>query len=504
MNRYLATSLGAGLGLLAATGRAADNIEWHAPRSSTPPQTSNVAPAALVGKPTAGQAPALAIDESQPLPQPTPVTPDLGAPTTVFPPQQSVIVGQPGPIEWHSSHPTISENSSWVPGDESWRAPAPAAATAPKLEVTGEYLLWWSNRPNVGPPLLTTSPPNGVDGVPGAVPGARVLLNAGDVGETFRDGVRIGATWWLDGCTSYGFDGRIFFTGDRSDRVVATSNQFPNGLFRPFTAANPGLPGPFAEQITAPGATAGSFTAVNTSNFWGAEANYRDNIWCSGDCCRLFRVDLLAGFRYLHLDESLSMTEDYTRLQPLIGALAPPLPVEIAGTRVTINDTFATNNDFYGGQIGTVASYRQDRWNVDVRGSVAVGTTHETLDINGGQIRAIPGGPTLALRGGLLALPSNIGSFTRDEFAVVPEVGVTVGYQVTQHWRLFAGYNFLYWSSVIRPGDQIDPVLDVNQIPRFVPAGLTLPGVLPPRPAPQFSQSDFWAQGATLGVEFRW
>jgi hypothetical protein len=490
---------------LAATSVRADNVEWHAPRDRSP-QASVVSPAALIGRPTAAQIPSLTgagVEDPVPLPTPTPVI-ARPLPATTVPPQHSVFVtpefvGPPLP-----SHLIVMDQPASLAGCDSWHAPGTAVAAPPKLEITGEYLLWWSKAPSSGPPLLSTSPPNGANGVPGAVPGSRVLLNAGDVGDTFRDGVRIGATWWLDNCASYGFDGRIFFTGNRTDRFVATSAQFPNGLFRPFRAANPGLPGEFSEQITAPGVASGSFTVANRSDFWGAEANYRDNFWCSGDCGRVFRVDLFGGFRYLHLDESLSMTEDFTRLRALLPPNAPAPPIELAGTRVTINDTFETNNDFYGGQIGTVIGYRQDRWNVDLRGSVALGNTHETLDINGSQLRAIPGGPTLALRGGLLALPTNIGSFTRDQFAVVPEVGLTVGYQLTQHFRLFAGYDFLYWSNVIRPGDQIDRVVDVNNIPRFVPAGLAIPSVLPPRPAVRFSDTDFWAQGATLGIEFRW
>src|SRR5207248_2943861 len=108
-----------------------------------------------------------------------------------------------------------------------------------RLEVTGEYLLWWSRRPNTGPPLLTTSPPVGANGIPGSVPGSAVLLSAGDLGETFRDGARLGVTYWLDDCQTHGFDSRIFYTGNRTDTFQATSTQFPNGLFRPFFIGNP-------------------------------------------------------------------------------------------------------------------------------------------------------------------------------------------------------------------------------------------------------------------------
>ena len=47
-----------------------------------------------------------------------------------------------------------------------------------------------------------------------------------------------------------------------------------------------------------------------------------------------------------------------------------------------------------------------------------------------------------------MALPSNIGHYSRDQFSVVPEVGLNVGYQLTRHVSLSAGYTCIYWSNV--------------------------------------------------------
>src|SRR5262249_15009375 len=109
--------------------------------------------------------------------------------------------------------------------------------------------------------------------------------------------------------------------------------------------------------------------------------------------------------------------------------------------------------------------------------------------------------------GGLLALSSNSGHFERNRFAVVPEAGITVGYQVTDHLKLFAGYNFLFMSNVVRPGDQIDPVLNPHLIPNFIK---TSPGAAGGnnfpfrRPAFQFHETSFWAQGVTAGLEVKY
>jgi hypothetical protein len=393
----------------------------------------------------------------------------------------------------------------WLPGQDPWMTPGAVTGQAPRLQVSAEYLLWWTRAAN-GPALLTTSPPNGVNGVPGAIPGSTVLLSAGDLDDNFRDGMRFGMTYWLDDCASYGFDGRVFFMWSRSDQFEANSSQFPNGLFRPFFIANPlvagGAPvGEFREVVTSPGATAGRFIAENSSRFWGADLNYRDNILCRCGCDWMLRADLLAGFRYLNLEESLTMTEDVVRL-----AANPFFADEGAGTRIVNRETFSTQNDFYGGQLGTAVEFRRNRLSLDLRGTVALGTTRQQLDISGAQVRTLaPSGRVLVLQGGLLALPAaNIGEFSRNVFSVVPEIGLNVGYQVTDNLRAFVGYNFLYWSNVIRPGDQIDRVVDVNRIPRFLPAGVTAPPVFPPRPTPLFNETDFWAQGVNLGVEYRW
>ncbi len=496
MNRHLAGGLGLALSLLASAGRA-DEVVWRAANDKTR-QPSGSAPAVTTARGiTADYGPAAPA---------LPAQNETSPPIQVLPPPAGSETHTQGPPPAASGPIALTDEGMWhAGGDHALCDAGPVASQAPRLEVTGEYLLWWSKGANTGPPLLTTSPPNGANGVPGAVPGSTVLLSAGDVGQNFRDGARFGLTYWLDDCASFGFDGRIFFTGDRTDRFQATSAEFPNGLFRPFFIANPVVPGgpplgEFREVVTAPGSTTGSFSAVNRSQFWGAEANYRDNIWCSCDCGSSFRADLLAGFRYLNLNESLTMTEDVVRVVP-----SAMFPDELAGTHIVNTDRFATYNNFYGGQIGTSVGYRRDRLTVDLRATVALGTTDERLDIEGNQVRTIPGGQTLVLRGGLLALPTNSGDFSRNVFSVVPEIGLNVGYQVTDHIKAFVGYNYLYWSNVIRPGDQIDRVIDINNIPRFVnvPPG-TIPAVFPPRPAAQFNGTDFWAQGVNFGVEYRW
>jgi hypothetical protein len=138
---------------------------------------------------------------------------------------------------------------------------------------------------------------------------------------------------------------------------------------------------------------------------------------------------------------------------------------------------------------------------VDGWGKVALGTNVQLLDISGSQRFVSPSGTVQNFTGGLLAEASNIGHFSHTVFSVVPEVGVNVGYQFMPWLRGFVGYNFLYWSNVIRPGTSIDRGIDVTQIPNFPlnPEPAAVPGR---HPAPLFHEVGFWAQGVTFGLEF--
>jgi hypothetical protein len=107
--------------------------------------------------------------------------------------------------------------------------------------------------------------------------------------------------------------------------------------------------------------------------------------------------------------------------------------------------------------------------------------------------------------GGLLALPgANIGSFNQTKFGVIPEVGVTLGLNLTPNLRFGVGYNFMYVNSVIRPSGLIDPGLDVRRIPNF-PVTPTPPAISGVRPNSfPFRTTDFFVQGVTFSLTWTW
>jgi Putative beta barrel porin-7 (BBP7) len=117
------------------------------------------------------------------------------------------------------------------------------------------------------------------------------------------------------------------------------------------------------------------------------------------------------------------------------------------------------------------------------------------VDIAGSTFVAVPGTATTETAGGLLTQPSNIGGFEHDEFAVVPEFGVNLKYQISCCLEASFGYTLIYFSDVARPGDQVDLRVDPRQI--------TDPAAATPFPAFNFADSDYWVQGINAGLELR-
>ena len=172
-----------------------------------------------------------------------------------------------------------------------------------------------------------------------------------------------------------------------------------------------------------------------------------------------------------------------------------------------LEDFFGTNNQFYGGQVGVRAEWWRNRFYAEARTSLAIGGTAQQLQINGFLVETPPppAAPT-TFAGGLLALPgANIGNYSTGRFSFVAETTLNVGYQFLPRLRGFVGYNFLYWTNVMRPGDQIDRNIDVTRVPRFLPPALLaqIAPLVPPQPAVLFKQTDFWAQGLNIGLEFK-
>ncbi|MGL5094428.1 MAG: BBP7 family outer membrane beta-barrel protein, partial [Planctomycetia bacterium] len=366
-----------------------------------------------------------------------------------------------------------------------------------RFYVRPELLLWWTKNADL-PPLVTASPNGTTRDQAGVLdaPGTTVLYGDGDQDGKLRPGFRLWAGVRLDDCGNCWLDLNAFGLADQDDGDVFAS---PNGtpiISRPFFNVNTGRPD--AELVGLPGVVDGTVTAAHSSEFGGAGAAFRSKLCgccepmsaCGGADQWGYRVEGIAGYRYLKMRDGLSVTENLTARDP--GGLTP------IGTKIDVFDSFQADNQFHGGQLGLATQFTRGRLFVDLFGSVALGVVNQTLDVGGRTTVTQPGANPVSQAGGLLALPSNIGSYSNDEFAVAPEIGFNVGYQMTKNVRASVGYTFLYLSDVLRSGDQIDLGLNPNLIPSG-PGG----GGGAARPGVTLDETDVWAQGLQASLEWR-
>jgi hypothetical protein len=316
-----------------------------------------------------------------------------------------------------------------------------------------------------------------------------VLFSGGSVENNPVSGARLTTGYWFDDQHLLGIEFSGFFLGQRGENFSATSTGTPI-LTRPIIDALTGSES--VEVVAAPNILAGTITVATRSSMFGYESNLRSNFFAGQVCGIDYYVDGILGFRGLGLDESLQVNESLV----VIGGTS--VTASQAGGTYTSEDRFAVQNRFYGGQIGFESEFRWNRWVLGLNSKLALGPTQQMVDISGSTVLTPRGMPPEVSASGVLTEPTNIGHYTRDKFTWAPELGLNLGYQCTDHTRIFVGYNFLYWSDVARPGEQIDRVVNTNQL-----IGPPLTGG-PARPQFTFNGSDFWAQGVNVGIEFKY
>lgn len=344
---------------------------------------------------------------------------------------------------------------------------APPAAASP-FWVEADYLYWTVKGDKI-PPLVST-------GVLGTA-GATVLFGDVAVNDRWRSGGQIKAGYWFDPQHSWGIEGSFFGLQDVSTTFNASSNG-STVLARPFFDVVGGAQN--AMIIASPVLGSGQIAINETSRLWGLSVALRKELCasCAG------RITALVGYRFLRMSDDLVISTNQQGNIPGIGPFAQ-----------AVTDRFGTVDAFSGLDLGLTGEQRFGAWTFEWLGKVAVGANYSTAEVNGATTLSAGGGAPTTFPGGLLALPTNIGNFSQTRFAVVPELALKAGYQVTSQLRIRAGYDLLFWSNVVRPGGVIDTGVNPTQIAGGILAG-------PSRPAPRLDGSDFWAQGIDLGAAF--
>ncbi len=346
--------------------------------------------------------------------------------------------------------------------------------------VRGEYLYWWTDAMDT-PPLVTTSPVGTPPNTSGVLlqPGTQTLLGNSDLGGSGQSGARISFGWWLDPTECRSVEANYFHLGTNTSSFAANSTNTPI-LARPVFDA--GTNSEAAMLVAHPDVLTGAINVDATTELQGAEALFRRRLYQRCDS----RVDFLLGYRFAKLDESLNITQSsvWTATQGQI----------VAGTTKNLFDAFATDNQFHGGELGIAYTQTCNCWSLDATMKMGLGNNHSTVSINGQTINTVPNGGSATFVGGLLAQQTNIGRYERDAFGFIPELTLAARREVTCNLSFSIGYNLMYWTATLRPGDQIDR--QVSQFPPEAPTGTQ-------RPAFDFQSRGFLAQGLNLGLDYR-
>lgn len=395
-----------------------------------------------------------------------------------------------------------------------WCAAASAqeATPPPQFYIGIDYLHMWVKNAPLSVPLVSTGPiattHHGLLGLPGTGADSTVLYGApfapakgGNDSQSFGSspGTRATIGVYLDPGRRYAVEASGFVLSLRSAGYQAQGDAsgypilgvpvhnslayqigsmtiFPGEDSLPFSLPND------PTRTRGNGIITGGVAIKNTIDLWGAGIRgrvslYRDPRW---------DITASAGFRYLSLSEGFRMVTD------IQGVSGP-----YTGQFGEVRDYFTTANHFYGADFGVKVAYRRGPWRAELSAQVAPGLARQTVGVAGGYT-SINFGPQASGPEGIFAQPSNEGRRSSSRFAVVTEAGLSVSYDLTSNIALTLGYEHLYYSSVVRPTDQID---------RNVPKGQTFlqaaPTISTTSPSRRFQTTDFYAQGITLGLQLR-
>ncbi|MBN9119571.1 MAG: BBP7 family outer membrane beta-barrel protein, partial [Planctomycetes bacterium] len=358
-----------------------------------------------------------------------------------------------------------------------------------------------------------------------------------DFGYGAMSGMRLTAGFFGDADRRFGFQIQGFFTEHKPVREkfgdLSNTAGIPT-LARPFIDVNGAssavlLSGPnFGAAIVRVRTDTQTIGVepVGVWNLYRAEPGTR----------RVWSVDFLAGYKFVQLRENL-IINSFSRLDDQIalpvfagGAFGQigqntsivPAQVPLGGTIVggpavvQLNDQFRTTNRFNGAVIGLRTEGRYGMFTSSLTAKIAAGYLNERVEISGNTTFVDPtsrsGTPSTfgfpsgvggngGSVGGVLANPSNIGTFVHDRFTYIPEVGVTFGVALTRGLTAYVGGNFIYMPDVVRVGNTVNPVVSSAAIPLSPNFGAT--GAAR-GPGFRFIEDDFWIGGATFGLMLRY
>ncbi len=385
--------------------------------------------------------------------------------------------------------------------------------------VEGDFLLAWMKKGHIEEPLITTG--SAADPFPGAIgqPGTHVVFGNKHYNYHRTAGVKASIGSYLGPDKNFSFDIDGFWIFSRTKHFNISSNPGEDPLIaRPFydvrTASER------AELVSSNSDTTGFFSgssrALIKTQFWGAELNIgfhpceTQAVGChtcgeviareKRPCEKNITGGIFVGFRYLRLFEKLKIKDE-------MDPFAIPSGLSFNGPANVVNmpdslkdeDVFRTNNDFFGGQIGIKGEYAFNCWmSLSLYGKAAFGVTEQKYKSEGSTTwESSMFGNQYAV-GGVLVQPNNMVHEKKWKYAWVPEAGINFSVEPFSHLRFLVGYSFLWWSKVVRPGEQINRKVNSGQIPGNV--AFFSPAMQ--KPNDHLEEISFWMQTVNFGISF--
>lgn len=499
---------------------------WVLAQAPLPSNSSDANPSAPTIRPVA-LAPSAPMEVKAGLPAMTPGTLTMAEPVSGVLPAGGCFDAWP-PRQYH-----VWANADFI----MWRinnGSVPALTAQPPVGVLTVQPVDFLDLVNNDGSVTTTVQPQGTIGYfPVTIQQVPTLPNSNSVNLGEHTGARFNLGVWFTPDQLIGLEGSAFFLEPKSQTLAnAVTNANNQIVFttpfndREFTvtpalAAPGGTPSPptrtqtatipiiFVRQLD-------SSAAASLSNqLYGAELNARTS------CCSFGPVLVggLLGFRYTRFNEDLDVRGlfDLTTpltvapvLNPATGGLRPDnLPASIV---LQTRDFVACKNSFYGGNIGADFDGQFGKFFINLRTKVAMGGLHQRVEVTSftttttsGTAFVPPGSVTTP--GGLLFNQLNNGVYERDRISFIPELNLKVGCQLLSCLRGYVGYDIMYISNVVRPGEVSAPYavagsLQSTSAPSGVGttgAGITNLNVN--QPSFQFRDGNLWTQGFNFGIE---
>ena len=378
-----------------------------------------------------------------------------------------------------------------------------APPPSPRFYGSAEYLNWWVKDAPLPIPLISSGPFSNLGGDlfnsnSVIVYGANQSPGTGGKdhqGFPSFSGGRLTLGYRIDPATGLGVEASGFGleTHDSgihvqgSDGTIGVGNGFRIPLFNttPYFTGGPidTAAGENGFPVYLPGIIGGSAAVSNKLSFWGLDVAGTYDLLQGPN----YTVTALGGVRYLDL------TEDFDLVDSIYGIGGP-----FVTQSGTVRDHFGTRNQFFGPMLGVRGTIGWGPISLTATGRVSIGPVWQELNV-AGHFDAQNFFVSTANQG-IFAQPSNSGRTSSTAFAVNPEFQVKLGYDLRPNIRLTVGYDFLYLSNVVRPGDQLDRNLPKGQV--FMQGG---PSVVTSttQPARLFRTTDFYAQGLNAGVTLR-